>query len=167
MVQFRDNFSHFSQTKIMLHGLQIGVSVRVFKDNFNNISVISWRSVLFRMVVLFTTTYAIGGFHHKCCEFESRSQWGVLDTTLFDQVCQCLVTCCSNKTDLCYMAFKSGLVWGCLRTISTIFQLYRGGQFCWCNKSQVTDKLDQIMLYRAHLTVSGIRTHNICHVSDD
>ena len=54
----------------------------------------------YRMVVLFTTTYAIGGFHHKCCEFESRSQWGVLDTTLFDQVCQWLVTCCTNKTDL-------------------------------------------------------------------
>jgi len=30
-----------------------------------------------RMVVGFTTTYAIGAYHHWCCEFESRSGRGV------------------------------------------------------------------------------------------
>jgi hypothetical protein len=30
-----------------------------------------------RMVVGFTTTYAIGAYHHLCCEFESSSGWGV------------------------------------------------------------------------------------------
>ena len=30
-----------------------------------------------RMVVWFTTTYAIGAYHHWCCEFESRSGRGV------------------------------------------------------------------------------------------
>jgi hypothetical protein len=29
------------------------------------------------MVVGFTTTYAIGAYHHCCCEFESRSGRGV------------------------------------------------------------------------------------------
>jgi len=29
------------------------------------------------MVVGFTTTYAISAYHHWCCEFESRSGWGV------------------------------------------------------------------------------------------
>ena len=30
-----------------------------------------------RMVVGFTTTYAIGAYHHKCCDFESVSWRGV------------------------------------------------------------------------------------------
>jgi len=30
-----------------------------------------------RMVVVFTTNYAIGAYHHWCCGFDSRFGWGV------------------------------------------------------------------------------------------
>ena len=43
----------------------------------------------------------------------------------------------------------------CLTPLSTIFQLYGDVQFyLW------TDKLDHIMLYRVHLAMNGVRTHN-------
>jgi hypothetical protein len=71
------------------------------------------------MVVGFTTTCAISAYHHLSCEFESRSWRGVLDTTLCDKVCHCLVAglwfylgtpvSLTNKTDITVMLLKVAL----------------------------------------------------------
>jgi hypothetical protein len=142
----------------------------MFNANFNNISVFCdgqfywWRKTEDPEKTTAEVIYTYGRNYVIFLYNAVPSGWWSIQITF----CYTLNSI-SKYIILSHLFMVDGL-W-CLTPLSTIFQLYRGGQFYWWKKleypekttdlSQDTEKLYHIMLYRVHLAVNGVRTHNV------
>ena len=116
------------------------------------------------------TTHFLNKLSHVCSkskDFESQHLFNVLGVSTpkgFDITTRNRTLYIINRLFVTRIASHFG-------SVSTIFQLYRGGQFYWWRKpenpekttdlSQVTDKLYRHNVVSSTPRLSGVRTHNV------
>ena len=75
--------SHLMLININLLIIPVYNNIGIFVSKWNIFTGFDWSIICWgrcgrdRMVVGFTTTYAVSVYHHWCCEFESRSGRGI------------------------------------------------------------------------------------------
>ena len=125
-----------------------------------------WKLIVFNQIVLLCyiqelwVLVRIGHIGIRC-KFNVMFIWDILWLDLFPWISfflkGVLFVLGQDITYISTNVIKGGVVSWCT-PLSTMFQLYRRKPDKTTDLSQVTDKLDHIMLYRVHLAMSGIRT---------
>ena len=133
----------------------------VCNETLNNILVISWQSVL-----LVEEIRVPGENDRSAASNWQTSSHNVISSTPRDEWDYNLS---GDRLSYDYNHngpdWLIGLVYGVLTPLSTVFQLYCGVQFYWWRKPEypekTIDKLYHERLYRVHLAMRGVRTHNV------
>ena len=104
-------------------------------------------TIIFQTNIVMRPSAKLSRLHYIVCTFSERQYWHF-----------------SSFIKKVYL-----FVWWCLTPLSTIFQLYRGGQLYWRRKPEYPDKNHRPVARHwqalshnvVHLALIEIRTHNI------